>query len=457
MPSLYTKIALGIDWDDETLELVALGRRFREFVVMGSLRLRDLQADETRRKVEEFLSEHRIREARVTACLPRSALVVRFLDLPSEAESQLAKVVTYQIDVLHPFQSAPVSWDCAIVGRDEKAKQIRVLVVLAETGRLDRHYQLLVNLGLQVQCLTLGAANLSSWIGALFPEAAVVVCGRESGVELMGFYRGSLYADRYLPSEPSESASERFERELHSMRAVLPAPDPMALPLFVCGSMPAAFSELLSQAPSLPDPKLRLSAPAGFDPRVQLLALAAAYVSLKRKPAYAINLLPPEQRRQPKRWMRVPIYAFGTAAALLALTVTGHSWIETELYSRALDWQTRRLESQAAQVRQQDQQIGALAARATLLEGARQKTWQKLRLLEELSKLLPDGTWLQEVQLEEGTAELYGYSDRAADLVQLLENSPYFSQVEFAAPIIRGAQNKEVFRMRMRLGKPPRP
>ncbi len=382
--------------------------------------------------------------------------MVRFLDLPAEAESQLTKVVTYQIDVLHPFQSAPVSWDCALVGRDEKAKQIRVLVVLAETARLDRHYQLLVNLGLRVECLTVGAANLGSWIGAQFPEAAVIVCGRESGVELMGFYRGSLCADRYLPAEPNESAGERFERELHSMRAVLPTADPTALPLFVSGPVPAAFSELLSEAPSLPDPKLRLSAPVDFDPRAQLLALAAAYVGLKRKPAYAINLLPAEQRRQPKRWMRDPIYVLGTTAALLALAVTGHSWIETELYSRALDRQIRGLESQAVQVRQQDQQLAALGARATLLQGARERTWQKLRLLEELSKLLPDNTWLQEVRLEEGTAELYGYSDRAADLVQLLENSPYFSQVEFAAPIIRGAQNKEVFRMRIRLGKPPR-
>ena len=77
--------------------------------------------------------------------------------------------------------------------------------------------------------------------------------------------------------------------------------------------------------------------------------------------------------------------------------------------------------------------------------------WQKLRLLSQLTKLLPDGTWLEDLQISEDAVEISGRSGRTADLVPPLETSPYFTQVEFTAPIVRDNQNKEVFRIRMRL------
>lgn len=455
MPLLYTKIAVGVDWDGETLHLVALGRRFRQSSVIGSLCVRDPQTEESSKQVAEFLRQHRVREARVIACLPREALVVRFLDLPLEAESQLAKVVGYQVDVLHPFEDA--RWDSVVVGRDTKAKQIQVMVVVVERMRLEGYYRTLENLGLRVESLTFAAANLGPLVGAVLPEAAVVVSGREGGIELMGFRGPRLCASRYLSTEPSENAGERFERELHGLHTALPFADPMTRPLFVCGQVPAAFSESVAEAAALPELKLHVSTPPGFDARAQLGALGAAYVGLRPSQASTGNLLPPEQRKRSKPWMRVPIYALGTTAVLLALTLASHSWTEAQLYSSTLEGQIHRLESQAAKVRRDDQQIDAVATRAAVLESARGQTWQKLGLVKELSKILPDGTWLQQVQLEEETAEIYGYSDRAADLVQILENSSYFSHVEFAAPIIRDAQNKEVFRIRMRVGKSVRP
>jgi hypothetical protein len=59
--------------------------------------------------------------------------------------------------------------------------------------------------------------------------------------------------------------------------------------------------------------------------------------------------------------------------------------------------------------------------------------------------------------VDQDSVVIFGLSDRAADLVQPLENSPYFSQVEFTSPITRDSHNKEIFRIRMRLGKPAHP
>jgi Tfp pilus assembly protein PilN len=449
----YTRTAIGVDWDGEGLRCVALGRKLRGIAVIDWLELPNLHEDESRARVRDFLARNRLEEAWVTACLPRSYLLLRFLDLPLEAESQLRQVVAYQLEALHPFRDVSMSWDYMILSRDVKTRQLRLLVVLAETASLDRCEQALRDLGLRLKSLTLGALGLSRLVGHALPDGAIIVCGGEKGLELIGFRSGELSISRYVPTEPAESARERLERELHGICAAMPGLDPSALALSVCGPIPGPFFECLAGALPLPDLPRDFSTAAGFDIKARPLALGAAYAALKRAGPSTINLLPLERRRAPKRWWLVPSSVLAATAVLLALVVVGHRRIEAALYSRALDRRIAQLESQASRVQQIDQQATRVNAQAALLENLRDETWQKLRVLDGFSTVLPNDTWLQEVQLNGANAELYGYSDRAANLVQTLENSPYVSGVEFAAPIVRGPQNKEAFRLRMRLGK----
>lgn len=445
----YLKRSLGVDWDGESLRLVALGRRPRTTAVLDWLLLADPASEEARRQVGEFLDRNRLRDAPVVVSLPRAALLVRFLDLPAEAEPQLRNVVAYQLDTLHPFPPDQVYWDAAVVSRQAGGRQIRVLVVLIEKQRLESCREVLARLGLSADSLTLAATCLTSLLAPGMAGSAVLVVGRSQSVELIGLHQGRLAASRELAAEPPESLGERWQREWHGLGA-----EAETLPTIVCGTVPAAFAGLVSGSPAAPT--VALEAPADFNPAEHLAAVAAAYTGLSRQPALSINLLSPAARRRPLRALRAPTYALMSTAAALALLLAGHGWIETELYARALERQIARLEPQALAARGQNQQVRALEERAALLEAERERTWRHLQLLQELTRLLPDGTWLQEAQLGEETAEIHGTSDRAAELVQVLENSPYFAQVELAAPITRDAQNKEVFRMRVRLEPPSR-
>jgi len=450
MSLAFTKLAVGVDCGGGAIHLTALGRRFWRFMVIDELRLPEPLNEDAAAKVAGFLDRHRLRETRVMACLPRQAVLVRFLDLPVEAEPQLAKVVGYQLSALHPYKDDQVYWDCAVVARDPKAKQVSVMVVVAEKSRVNRCKQALQELGLRLSGLTLGAAALALLAKPLLPPTALIVCGRSSGVEVLSFRRGSLCATEEIPLEPSASAKERFDREWHRALAALPVSDPATVPWFVCGSVPSPFSDLLQGASPLPAPKLNLAkrnGSVGFE----WPALAAAYAGLIRSSPAFINLLPPQERWQPHAGVRPPVYALGATAALLALSLASHAWIERALYGRALERALRRLEVPAQQVRRQNQETSTLESRAAVLENLRAGNWQKLHLLQQLTKLLPDGTWLQQLQISEDTVEIAGYSNHAAELVPPLENSPYFFQVEFTAPITRDNESREVFRIRMRL------
>jgi Tfp pilus assembly protein PilN len=419
-------------------------------MLLDELRLAEPLNEDAPAQVAAFLNRHRLSEARVMACLPREAVLVRFLNLPLEAEPQLAKVVGYQLASLHPYGEDQVYWDCGVVDRDEKAKQLSVLVVLGEKSRVDRCKQELQALGLRLSGLTLAATALAALVKPLLPPAALIACGRSSGVELLSFHQGNLCATQEIPLEPTASVQQRFEREWHRALAALPVSDPDTIPWFVCGTVPSAFSDLLQGASSLPGPKLNLSqrqGPVGFD----WPALAVAYAGLIRGLSPHVNLLPPQERWEPYAGARLPIYALGATAALLALALASHTWIERALYGRALERALQRLEVPAQRVRRQDQEAGSLETRAAILENLRAGNWQKLRMLQGLTRLFPDGTWVQEMHISEDTVEINGYSSHAADLVPPLENSPYFTQVEFTAPITRDNQNREVFRIRMRL------
>ena len=446
---MFTKLVVGIDCSGGGCHLAALARRFRRFTPLEELHLPQPPDEDAASKVAAFLDRHRLREAPVIASLPREAVLVRFLNLPAEAEPQVAKVVGYQLGSLHPYRDDQVYWDCAVVDRDPKTKQISVMVVLAAKSRVNGLKQALQELGLRLSGLTLGAAALAAMLKPLLPPTALVVCGRSSGVELLSFQQGNLCATQEIPLDPSASVQERFEREWHRALAALPVSDPAALPWFVCGSMPPAFSAFLEGASPSPAPKMILSKRRG-PVEFEWPALAAAYAGLTRRASSSINLLPPEERWEPRTGARLPIYALSATAALLALTLASHAWIERALYNRALQRALRGLQFHAQQLRRLNQETTTLEARAALLENLRAANWQRLDMIQQLTKLLPDGTWLQELRISEDTVEINGYSNHAAELVPPLENSPFFTQVEFTAPITRDNQNREVFRIRMR-------
>ncbi|MCJ7783415.1 MAG: PilN domain-containing protein, partial [Desulfobacterales bacterium] len=76
-------------------------------------------------------------------------------------------------------------------------------------------------------------------------------------------------------------------------------------------------------------------------------------------------------------------------------------------------------------------------------------------LLEELTRLLPNTTWIWNLKYNGNEVELSGFADSASDLIPLLDKSPLFEKVEFLAPVtkelqMRGDGNKEKERFKIK-------
>lgn len=81
--------------------------------------------------------------------------------------------------------------------------------------------------------------------------------------------------------------------------------------------------------------------------------------------------------------------------------------------------------------RQADGAVQAVAARAAAPFST--------AVLEEVTRVLPDDTWLAQFNIVSGRVEIEGSAASAADLVPLLEGSPLFAAVSFRAPLTTNA------------------
>jgi general secretion pathway protein L len=102
-----------------------------------------------------------------------------------------------------------------------------------------------------------------------------------------------------------------------------------------------------------------------------------------------------------------------------------------------------RLEATRAEALQAEDVKKRLAAAMDLnqrLVDWRAATPTAIGLLADITGRLPDGTWLTELQLQNGELALTGYSPSAAELISKLEISPLLSDVRFGSPVTPDAQ-----------------
>ncbi len=132
----------------------------------------------------------------------------------------------------------------------------------------------------------------------------------------------------------------------------------------------------------------------------------------------------------------------GGAAAVLAIFWLGcgtlHYWRQERIDA---------LEAQLAAARSKAEHAEVLRVELARLSGSDRDLVNRpagstplIVLLDALSTLLPDGSWLTELHIGRTGIELSGYSEDAAALIPLIERSHYFSDVKFRANLVRDPQ-----------------
>ena len=116
------------------------------------------------------------------------------------------------------------------------------------------------------------------------------------------------------------------------------------------------------------------------------------------------------------------------AAAAMAVISIGVSSIAAD----SLDTEQQDLTRQISKRRAAMRQDGGNAQR--MLERRKQTTAASVIILEALSKLLPDHTFVTELRVEGGKVQVTGLTRDAPSLIRLIEQAPHFERATFFAP-----------------------
>ncbi len=142
-----------------------------------------------------------------------------------------------------------------------------------------------------------------------------------------------------------------------------------------------------------------------------------------------VNLLPVAQR-QPYRDPMARWNWLLAVGAIVLLALAGHQLLDNrQAAADQLRTQVDDAARDARRVAAERQQLQSLVEGAAFLEGKRAEHASTVELWNELTRLLPDGTYLEKLSIEGNTLQLIGLSREASQLVPLLQDSPLWRKV----------------------------
>jgi general secretion pathway protein L len=168
------------------------------------------------------------------------------------------------------------------------------------------------------------------------------------------------------------------------------------------------------------------------------------------------NFLPPEQRRaRANTWMWINLGLIA-ASVLLLLLAMGRLLDNRASAVEELGRESESAHDEARSVARMRSSLEDAAAAANFLAVEKARQPSAVLLLNELSRLLPDDTWLERLNFTRGEVTMSGQSGQAAKLVEILQSSQLLRDPALSGPIQPDVRTKKD-RFNITLGYGPAP
>lgn len=150
-----------------------------------------------------------------------------------------------------------------------------------------------------------------------------------------------------------------------------------------------------------------------------------------------VNLLPEERRRR----RRIDVRSVNLAlTVLLAALVVAAVTIPIAQKNHAIAALEGQLQAAAAEARSGSelrQDLERMAEASRFLVEKRATETLTVELIDELSRIIPDHTWISRLDLSDSELQLQGQSSASASLIAIIEASPWFENARFRSPVVQ--------------------
>jgi len=175
------------------------------------------------------------------------------------------------------------------------------------------------------------------------------------------------------------------------------------------------------------------------------MAPAGVDVELDGSPA-GLNLLPPDLRHNVvKRRSRTNMFLAGGIVVLLMFVMAQSIWLRQHQLSEvreAID----EVREEAMQVQQIRKRITDASEAAGFMQVQRSASLPTVKVLAEVTRILPDDTFLDRLLISSESVQMQGKSQNAQQLIELVNSSSYFKDASFRGPTrLDTRTQKEIF------------
>lgn len=185
------------------------------------------------------------------------------------------------------------------------------------------------------------------------------------------------------------------------------------------------------------DESLEILAAAGIQPEV-----VTAHV-LDNPDRHPVNLVPAGRRSQRAVILQRLNASLATLALLLLVTAIALPLLQKNQTIDSLQAEVQEATVAAQAGNQLRQEVEKLVDGSSYLIKKKQTALTAMQLLDEMTRVIPDDTWVNRIDMNNGEIQLQGQSGAAAGLIALIEASPMFQNVRFRSPVTQVARTEQ--------------
>jgi Tfp pilus assembly protein PilN len=464
---IYLKTSVGIELRGEDMLIASLQSNFSSGMFTHFKRVanyRRLDPEALRQEVNQFFRATGLSRDTIILGIPRSDIVLRYLDFPSEVADNLRQVVHYQVQSFEPTEEDKFYFDYSLLKNPANAKRISIQLVMVRKSQLDGYLQLLRGIGIRpvgVLGSSMGLANIFLQNRKEVPDNTSILADlSSSAVELLALRHGAIAYSREVAKEDDQSWKDLILREVdEAVSKMRLAPEDALEQIVLAGEASESAHQEIRDA--IKDCELLKNLIPGEIPEANKFhiqeaasALGLAYTGMVRRPSIRINLLPANLRIRQTRWAYVPAALLGLAIVALLIALGVHKMVQNRGLIRELDRQILSLKVPVDRIQSLRSQSETLEKRSQSIEGLLHSRDMNLEILRELTTILPPDTYLNNYSNRDGTIQIGGHSGSAYDLMPKLEKSPILKDVVQKGGVFKDAgTGKDRFSFEMKLEK----
>jgi general secretion pathway protein L len=148
-----------------------------------------------------------------------------------------------------------------------------------------------------------------------------------------------------------------------------------------------------------------------------------------------VNLLPAEKRQPRAITPRIVNLVLGAVAMVLVISAVSLPLLNKRQRIEALEPLIETASAKAQQARQLREKVERLTANSQFLINKKQASLTVLEILDEVTRILPDDTWITRLDINGSELQLQGQSSSAAALIPLIESSNLLRNPAFRSPV----------------------